>query len=252
MASSAEPPDVAARRLGELLTGATAKGIADRLADGDTLSVALGVVDAGRRPQIRELLERCAGGATSREPMTAVLRAVQGARSITTTVEPRWTMPGHLVQGAPLTSSVTELVDAARTSVTCSTFNFRRSSSLWNALRQAARRPGMLVRVYVDADVADAHPVPSVPTTTDVAKHLRPATVLRTRRFDGAQVRNHAKFVAIDHRFLLVTSANFSWSAEYGNVELGVFIDNANLTQSIEAELRNAEDAIYELVRPSG
>ena len=66
--------------------------------------------------------------------------------------------------------------------------------------------------------------------------------VLRTRPFDGHPVRNHAKFLAIDHRFLLVTSANFSWSAEYDNVEFGVLIDNRNLAESVEREMRDVED----------
>jgi phosphatidylserine/phosphatidylglycerophosphate/cardiolipin synthase-like enzyme len=52
----------------------------------------------------------------------------------------------------------------------------------------------------------------------------------------------------VDHRFLLVTSANFSWSAEQGNVEFGVLIDNPNLAEAVERELRDAEDALYERV----
>jgi len=131
-------------------------------------------------------------------------------------------MPGHLTRTGPLTSSVTHLVDGARQSVTCSTFNFQRSSGVWTALRQAAQRPELILRVYLDAAAAGQ----GAPTAAQVAAQLRPGTVLRTKEFDGRQVRNHAKFLAIDHRFLLVTSANFSWSAEHGNIEFGVFIDN--------------------------
>jgi phosphatidylserine/phosphatidylglycerophosphate/cardiolipin synthase-like enzyme len=60
------------------------------------------------------------------------------------------------------------------------------------------------------------------------------------------------KFLSIDHRFLLVTSANFSWSAENANLEFGVLIDNPNLAEAIERELREAEDLIFEHVRPDG
>lgn len=250
MASSATPVDPsAARRLGRLLTGTEAREIADRLADGDTLTAALKVVAAGRRPEVRALLE---SGAGSEPPgpaqIMAVLRAVEGARSITTALDPLWTMPGHLAQGGPLTSSVAHLVDNSRQSVTCSTFNFQRSSALWEALRRAARRPEIEVRVYLDTQAADQHPKSSSPTTAEAAAHLRPGTVLRTKEFDGAPVRNHAKFLAIDHRFLLVTSANFSWSAEHGNVEFGVLIDNPNLTESVEREMRRTEDLLYERV----
>ncbi len=71
---------------------------------------------------------------------------------------------------------------------------------------------------------------------------------MNTKQFDGADVRNHAKFLAIDHRFLLVTSANYSWSAEHGNVEFGVLIDDRNLTEAVERELRDAEPLLYERV----
>jgi phosphatidylserine/phosphatidylglycerophosphate/cardiolipin synthase-like enzyme len=160
-------------------------------------------------------------------------------------------MPGHLAQAGPLTSSVTHLVDSARQSVTCSTFNFQKSSGLWAALRHAARRPEITMRLYVDTNAADRSPVSGAPTTSEVAAQLRPAVVLRTKQFDNHIVRNHAKFLAIDHRFLLVTSANFSWSAEHTNIEFGVFIDNPNLTESVERQMLQAEDSLYERVLPS-
>ena len=185
--------------------------------------------------------------------MIIVLRAIEGARSAPTTVDPLWTMPGHLAQHGRLTQSVTYLVDNARYSVVCSTFNFQRSSGLWKALQRAAQRPEITMKVYMDTDAADAGSRrPGSPTTDEVAAHLHRALILRTKRFDGRQVRNHSKFLSIDHRFLLVTSANFSWSAENANLEFGVLIDNPNLAEAIERELREAEDFIFERVRTDG
>ncbi|MFV2021983.1 DISARM system phospholipase D-like protein DrmC [Micromonospora sp. LOL_023] len=233
----------AARRLGELLTGTEAKQVADRLADGDTLTVALKAIPAARRAPARSLAEKA-----STASLIAVLRAIEGARTAPSTVSALWTMPGHVAQRGPLTSSVSHFVDGARRSVTCSTFNFQRSSALWVTLRRAALRPELAVRVYVDAAAADHSVSRSTPTTAEVASHLHPATVLRTKEFKGTMVRNHAKFIAIDHRFLLVTSANFSWTAEHGNVEFGVLIDNRNLTEAVEREMLDAEDLLYERV----
>ena len=114
----------------------------------------------------------------------------------------------------------------------------------------AARRPEIAMRVYLDTNAADRLPRPWSPTTAEVAAHLRPgdspADGLRRR-----PVRNHAKFLSIDHRFLLVTSANFSWSAEHVNVELGLLIDNPNLAESVEHEIRDVEDDLFERVRPT-
>ena len=245
--SAASSEAAAARRLGELLTATEARGIADRLADGDTLSVALHCVSPGHRVEVRTLLETT-GVLNSVAPLLNVLYAIQGARSTVTHLDALWTMPGHLAQGGPLTSSVPHLVDRARTSVTCSTFNFQRSSGMWDALARAAARPEIAVRVYVDAQAADAEPKAWSPTTSEIASHLRPGAVFRTNMFDRGYVRNHAKFLAVDHRFLLVTSANFSWSAEQGNVEFGVLIDNSNLTEAVERELRAVEGSLYERV----
>jgi hypothetical protein len=236
--------DDPARKLGALLTGSEAKEIADHLADDDTLTASLRVVSPGRRAEVRLLLS-----GIDRAAMITVLRAIEGARSAPTTVDPLWTMPGHLAQHGRLTQSVTYLVDGARYSVVCSTFNFQRSSGLWQALRRAVQRPEISMKVYMDTDAADAGPRrPWSPTTDEVAVHLRSALVLRTKQFDGRQVRNHSKFLSIDHRFLLVTSANFSWSAENANLEFGVLIDNPNLAEAIERELREVEDLVFERV----
>ena len=210
MLGSSHPSADAARELGRVLTGTEAKDIADRLTDGDTVTAALKAVAAGRRPRLRSLLEPAGPAVFGREQAVAVLRAVEGARSTTTAIDPLWTMPGHLAGSGPLTSSVTHLVDNTRQSVTCSTFNFQRTSGLWAALRRAALRPEIALRVYVDTAAADHGPNSWAPSTREVAVHLHPGIVLRTTQFDGASVRNHAKFLAIDHRFLLVTSANWS------------------------------------------
>jgi phosphatidylserine/phosphatidylglycerophosphate/cardiolipin synthase-like enzyme len=230
--------------LGEFLTGTEAKQIADRLGDGDTLTAALRVVAPGRRAQTRSLIS-----ALSRDCLIGVLRTIEGARSARTTVDPLWTMPGHLARNGRLTSSVNYLVASARHSVVCSTFNFQRSSGLWTALCAAARRPGIAMRVYMDTSAADLRPRPSSPTTDEVADHLRPGVVLRTVAFDGRPVRNHSKFISIDHRFLLVTSANFSWNAENANLELGMLIDNRNLAEAVEHQMHDAENYVFERVR---
>ena len=158
-------------------------------------------------------------------------------------------MPGHMAQSSPLTSSVPSLVRAATTSVTCSTYNFQESSGLWNALHEVVRRPQpVALRVYVDTGAAQPKAKWRPPTPSEIAAWLRPAAVFRTREFDGSLVRNHAKFLVIDHRFVLVTSANFSRSAELHNVEFGVRIDNAPLAESVEHEVMRAEAHFYERV----
>ena len=79
---------------------------------------------------------------------------------------------------------------------------------------------------------------------------LAGAVVLRTRPpgEDEQPVTSHAKFLSVDHRFLLVGSANFSYSAEERNIELGLRVDDSALAASVEKQMRDLESSVYERV----
>ena len=137
----------ASGKLAAYLTGLEAKEIADRLEDDATLTGALQAVAVARRVAVRELLGRAGLGVACREVTVAVLRAVEGAHEHQTRITPVWTTPGDLAQYGHLTTSVRHYVDGARESVVCATFNFQRSSALWQALARAAARPEVAVRI---------------------------------------------------------------------------------------------------------
>lgn len=250
MDSLASDRPAALRELGALLTGSEARAIASALESGETLSQALKLVGQGRRANIRVALD-AAGLSVDKVTLSVVLRVLEGARSDVVKVKPMWTMPGHLGGFGALTNSITELVRSARVSVTCATYNFQKSSGMWQALAEAAKRPEIGLRVYIDATASLPNQIGTPPSAEEVAAHLKPGTVLRSRAFGGREVRSHAKFVAIDHRILVVTSANFSWSAEQANVEFGLKIDDPGLTEAIERELLNVEGQLYETVNTS-
>ena len=94
-------------------------------------------------------------------------------------------------------------------------------------------------------------PVGKHPAPLRFAQQLKPGRVFRTVKYQGHLVRNHAKLVIVDHRFVLVTNANFSYSAAYHNIEFGIKLDNPSLAESVERELRSVEDFLYERVFPS-
>ncbi|MBD7980961.1 DISARM system phospholipase D-like protein DrmC [Oerskovia merdavium] len=242
MASSAERQ--AFRDLGALLTGTEARLVSQALVDGSSVSTAFAMVESGRRYKALSLVKN-AGLSHQRDTLAAVLTGIEGARSHVTRAETLWTMPGHVAGAGALTSRLVDLVARARTSVVCSTFNIQKSSGMWQALREVAHRPHLDVRVYLDGVAAAKG---SGPTAVEIADWLSPATVLISKKFGGKPVRNHAKFLAVDHRWLVVTSANLSWSAEYANVELGVRLDDPGLTERVEREMRDAEDQVYQQV----
>lgn len=252
MASSAETAaNQAVRELAAYLTGTEAKSVADRLAAGESLTKALSAVAKPRVPSLKTLIAS-AGLMGDPDRLMLVCRAVEGARSTTTRIDPLWTMPGHLAQTGPLTSSVPALVAKARVSITCSTYNFQTSSALWTALHVAAQELRGGVKVFVDTAATQPSGSWLPPSPTDIAAHLQPGQVFRTKIMNGKLVRNHAKYLVVDHRFVLVTSANFSHSAEFENIEFGVRIDAPNLAEAIERELQGVEPTLFERVKVTG
>jgi len=82
-----------------------------------------------------------------------------------------------------------------------------------------------------------------------VKAQLREATVYRSCVLSsGKQVVSHAKFIIIDHAVLLLTSANFSFSAENRNVEFGLLIHDSALAESVEATMTNKHGSLYTVV----
>lgn len=226
--------------LGEFLTATEATGLAVLLASGQHTSVALREINAARREQAKELLTAAGLGHTDVERTVAVLRAIAGAKSKTRELTPVWTMPGNEANVGHLTSQFHELVLGARQSVTCATYNFQPTSAMWGSLKTASEQPGVTVTVYVDSGKADGDKVKA---------QLPNATVYESAHLaNGKPIVSHAKFIIIDHAVLLLTSANFSFSAEKSNIELGLRVHDPALAESIESTMANKHGSLYSLV----
>lgn len=231
--------------LGAFLTGHEADRLAIVLEAGETTNSALKEINRTRRAEATRLIRAAGLGHNRAETSVAVLRAIAGARSIRTTITPVWTMPGPQTSVGRLTGEVLRLIDAARISVTCSSYNFSPYSAMWTALRDASQRPELAVTVYVDATAG---------TPRQVADHLRGAAVFQTVTppHKAKPLVSHAKFVVIDHAVVLTTSANFSHNAENSNIELGLLVHDTALAESIEQTMRAQHGQLYERVAPTG
>jgi phosphatidylserine/phosphatidylglycerophosphate/cardiolipin synthase-like enzyme len=149
-------------------------------------------------------------------------------------------MPGNEATIGHLTSEFHRVVNAARVSVTCATYNFSENSNMWAVLKNVSEQPGVTVCVYVDADKGDPRRVKA---------QLPRATVYRSAQLpDGSSAVSHSKFIIVDHEVLLLTSANFSYSAENRNVEFGLLIQDNGLATSIESTMASKHGTLYELV----
>jgi phosphatidylserine/phosphatidylglycerophosphate/cardiolipin synthase-like enzyme len=82
-----------------------------------------------------------------------------------------------------------------------------------------------------------------------VKARLPRATVYRSATLpDGVPIVSHTKFIIVDHEVVLLTSANFSYSAENRNVEFGLLIRDNGLAASIESTMASKRGSLYELV----
>jgi hypothetical protein len=224
--------------VGSFLTAREAEAIAVRLEAGDHLNQALNEVGSHRRDDAKALLTSAGIDHSNTEVSVAVLRAVAGARSVRTSLDPVWTMPGHEATTGYLTSQFHSVVEGARQSVTCATYNFEKSSQMWNVLRDASAQPGVDVTIYVDSSVGDCQAV---------KKQVPAASVFGSAALpDGRVIVSHAKFIIVDHEILLLTSANFSYSAENRNIEFGLRIQDSALARSIESMMHSKQGTLYE------
>jgi len=229
----------AAWTLGNLLSAAEAERILVRFRAGQSLSQALHGLDAARAGQVRTLLEAVGATPARLDVAGPLLEGIAGARSASVDVSAVWTLPDGLATTSSLTSSVAQFVESARSCVVCSTYNFSATSAPHPSIVKVAER-GVDVAVFVDGEVNSGLP--------GLASALAPARLYASRQSDKP-VRNHAKFIAVDHQFVWVTSANFSWSAENSNVELGLRVESRTLTEAVEGQLLAAK-SLYLKVAP--
>lgn len=234
--------------LAAYLTGTEARLVRLRLAGGESLSAAMQSVESARRVRVRELFAAAGLGTLDVGRTVAVLEAVEGATSARVGIDPILTVPGSKRLAGRVSASTADLVRKARSSVVCSTFNFETSSRLWEALREVAQRPATSVRVYLDAGAGGATGADDGTKLRATARQLRPGVLLRTRADGPRLLRNHAKFVSIDRQLLIVSSANFSFSAEHLNLELGLILDDPRIAQLVERQWADLEPAHFTVV----
>ncbi len=225
--------------LGEFLTGSEAEALAAQFAAGQHTAKALAVVNVARREGAKVLLAAAGLGHVDGDRAAGVLQAIKGAKSVHRDLTPVWTMPGNEAQVGHLTGEFHRLVLAARQSVVCATYNFEQTSQMWIVLKEASEQPGVVVTVYVDGDKADAN---------KVKIQLPKAVVYESAELPtGKRIVSHAKFVIIDHEMLLLTSANFSFSAENRNIEFGLLVRDPALAESVESTMASKHGTLYKL-----
>ena len=226
--------------LGAFLTATEAQRIAAQLETGQLTAHALREVSVSRREEAKTLIAAAGLGSANPDVSVSMLRSIAGAKALQNELTSVWTMPGNESTTGHLTSEFHRLVQGARESVTCATYNFETTSKMWTVLKDVSGEPGVSVTVYVDGDKADV---------TKLKAQLPKANVFRSGELpNGQHIVSHAKFIIVDHSVVLLTSANFSYSGENRNIELGLIVHDSGLATSLEETMASKQGSLYEAI----
>lgn len=163
-----------------------------------------------------------------------------------------WTGPDTRASRSRDTAVVVrELFESARRSVVIAGFWFHNARDIFKPLRDRMRSNGVEVSLFVDLG---QYLSPRDPRGIDaaLATFMRdswtpedplPAIYYDPRPDAESRVRLHAKCIVVDEVRVLITSANFTDRAQTRNVEVGAFVEDAELARTLVAQWRGLVDA---------
>lgn len=195
-----------------------------------------------KRDLCGNLLAGVVDGFGSARAVACTLRALAG------TVEQRPRRPTLVWSGPQLpgdsirtTQAIVRLIDEAEETVLASTYSASVTSPFIDALRRAAERK---LRITIVADVGKLADI-----AQDIAKAIPRATIYGFHHSNGKQTGlQHSKFLVMDGRAALVTSANLSNQAVDWNLETGVLVEDSGFASQITR--RVADLVASEHLRP--
>lgn len=149
--------------------------------------------------------------------LASVLRGYAAAAAQAPT-PPRgvWSGPSFPGDGDHTTAAVAHLVDEAKEDVLASTYSASIGSPFVEALWRAIARGVSVTLVLEGTKMED--------TAAKLEAKLEGARFLKYVPLSGQYGVQHSKVVIVDSTLALVTSANFSNAAAFGNLEAGVLI----------------------------
>lgn len=171
---------------------------------------------------------------------------VEGAREDLTLV---WSGPETVgAENRDSARVLEELFAGATDSLLIAGFNFRAGEHFATLAAAMAERPALTVEVYAHVFIGPGDDLGRALGAHDAALKRAlgalPFARVRCHRPSGALLEAardrsfnlHAKCVVADRRRVLVTSANFTFTAQERNVELGLRLDDPNVAERVHAQ----------------
>lgn len=148
--------------------------------------------------------------------LASVLRGYAAAGRAPAPPSAVWSGPSFPGDGDHTTAAVAHLIDEAKEDVLASTYSASIDSPFVQALWRAIAR-GVSVTLVLEATKMED-------TAAKLKAKLEGARFLKYVPPTGQYGVQHSKVVIVDSTLALVTSANFSNAAAFGNLEAGVLI----------------------------
>lgn len=223
-------------RLGQLLSADEAARIAAELRQRRLAHLAAKRAYPQHRVEVKKLLGDLL---TTDSDVLRAAAVLDGIAAVPRVAQPElvWTSPRVPGAEGRTTLAALDLINRAETTVYAATYSAGRLSPHLIALANVSAR-GVAVTVVVDTQQRSDH--------AEIIRQELPTARMWTlaQPDDGSWAIQHAKLIAVDDRFSLVTSANFSKAAAQRSLECGL--------QSTDPSVARALREYLELLHQNG
>jgi len=219
----------ATARLGELLSADEAGRIAAELRQRRLAHLAAKRAYPQHRAEVKKLLGELLAAHGDVLRAAAVL---DGIAAVPRVARPElvWTSPRVPGAEGRTTLAALDLINSAETTVYAATYSAGKLSPQLVALANVSAR-GVAVTVVVDTKQRSDH--------AEIIRFALPNARMWTlaQPEDGSWAIQHAKLIAVDDRFALVTSANFSKAAAQRSLECGLQSTDPGVARGLREHL---------------
>jgi phosphatidylserine/phosphatidylglycerophosphate/cardiolipin synthase-like enzyme len=224
------------QKIAELITASEAERLAAGFAIGQPVSHLINIVNNELRKDIRPFLEEMKEKLSDQDSCDFFSALSFMGKKYISEIDIVWSGPNSAGDEGRTTWGVaSELVNSAVEEVYAATYSASNQSPYLKSMVKALDR-GVSITCLVDPQRQS--------DSANVIKKLLPgARLLRMKKFEKHDWSSmHSKFVVVDYKKILITSANFSKVAADTSLETGILLNNS----SIALQMKKHVDQLLE------
>jgi phosphatidylserine/phosphatidylglycerophosphate/cardiolipin synthase-like enzyme len=230
------------QRIAELITASEAERLAAGFAIGQPVSHLINIVNNELRKDIRPFLEEMREKLSDQDSCDFFSALSFMGKKYISEIDIVWSGPNSAgAEGRTTWGVASELVNSAVEEVYAATYSASNQSPYLKSMVKALDR-GVLITCLVDPQRQS--------DSANVIKKLLPgARLLRMKKFEKDDWSSmHSKFVVVDYKKILITSANFSKVAADTSLETGILLNNSSIALQMKKHIDQLlENGILEI-----